>query len=124
MTAAILLLALVTAEHVDPRIERCVGALGRLGGQGASDQGGLEQRLCLEQSGQGDHVGGEGHRLGVEIAAGQGLAGVCEDQRVVGDPVGLVAECRRGLTQDIEGGAHHLGLAAQAIGVLHPLIVL
>ena len=72
---------------------------------------------------QRDHVGGEGHRLGVEIAAGQRLAGRRRRS----------ADCRRrrwprspsvvgGLAQHVEHGAHHLRLAAQAVGVLHALV--
>ena len=45
-----------------------------------------------------------------------------EDQRIVGDAVGLVASVARGLAQQVERGAHHLRLAAQAIGVLHALV--
>ena len=46
----------------------------------------LRQRADLAKRNR-DHVGGEGHRLGVEIAAGQRLAVVGEDQRIVGDAV-------------------------------------
>ena len=44
---------------------------------------------------------------------------VGEDQRIVGDAVGLDRQRRGGLAQQVERGAHHLRLAAQAIGVLH-----
>ena len=67
-------------------------------------------------------VGGEGDRLGVEVAAGQRFAGVGEDQRIVGDAVGLGLQRRRGLAQQVEHGAHDLRLAAQAVGILHPLV--
>ena len=96
----------------------------RQAGQRRIDQHGdaaLGERADLADR-QRDHVGGEGDRLGVEIAARQRLVGVGEDQRIVGDAVGLVGERRRGLAQEIEAGAHHLRLAAQAIGVLHPLV--
>ena len=44
------------AQRVDARIERRVGALGRIGRQRAGDQRGLEQRLGLEQ--RGERIGG------------------------------------------------------------------
>ena len=69
-----------------------------------------------------DHVGGEGDRLGVEVAARERFVVVGEDQRIVGDAVGFVGERRRRLAQQIERRAHHLRLAAQAIGVLHARI--
>ena len=43
----------MTAQHMDARIERRVRPLGRLGRQGAGDQGAAKQRLGLEQAGQG-----------------------------------------------------------------------
>ena len=67
-------------------------------------------------------VGGEGYRLGVEIATRNDLAGRHQHQRVVGDGVGLDEECTGSLCEQVEAGAHHLGLAAQAVGVLHPLV--
>ena len=54
----------------------------------------LRQRADLADR-HGDHVGGEGHRLGVEIAARQRLAVLREDQRVVGDAVGLRLQALR-----------------------------
>ncbi len=45
-----------------------------------------------------------------------------EDQRIVGDSVRLDEEGRRRLAQEIEAGPHHLRLAAQAIGILHPFV--
>ena len=47
---------------------------------------------------------------------------VGEDQRIVGDAVGLGLERRGGLAQHVERRAHHLRLAAQAVGVLHALV--
>ena len=71
---------------------------------------------------QRHRVGREGHRLGVEVAAGQRLAGVGEDQRVVGDGVGLAHQHGGGMAHQVEAGAHHLRLAAQAVRVLHALV--
>ena len=96
----------------------------RQAGQRRVDQHGdapLGERADLADR-QRDHVGGEGDRLGVEIAAGQRFAGVGEDQRIVGDAVGLGLQRRRGLAQQVEHGAHHLRLAAQAVRVLHALV--
>ena len=73
--------------------------------------------------GERDDIGGEGDGLGVKVAAGQRFVGVGEDQRIVGHAVGLACQRRGGLAQDIERRAHHLRLAAQAIGVLHALVV-
>lgn len=69
------------------------------------------------------HVGGEGHRLGVEVAAGQRFAGIGEHQRIVGHAVGFDFQRGRGLAQDIQRRAHHLRLAAQAVRVLHAHVV-
>ena len=67
-------------------------------------------------------VGGKSDRLGMEVAARQGLAGVGEDQRIVGHAVGFGRQRRRGVAQDVEHGAHDLRLAAQAVGILHAII--
>ncbi len=72
---------------------------------------------------QRQHVGGEGHRLGVEVAAGQRLAGVAEHQRIVGHAVGLDRQRGRGLAHHVQRRAHHLRLAAQAVRILHAHIV-
>ena len=48
---------------------------------------------------------------------------VGEDERVVGDAVRLRLERRGGLAQEVEAGAHHLRLAAQAIRVLDAVVV-
>ena len=76
----------------------------------------------ISQIGERDHVGGEGDGLGVEIAARKRLVRFREDERIVGDAVGLGEERRGRLAQEIEAGAHHLRLAAQAIGILHPFV--
>jgi hypothetical protein len=59
----------------------------------------------------------------VKIAAGQRLVGLREDQGIIGDAVRLGRQRRRGLPNEIEHGAHDLRLAAQAIGILHAIIV-
>ena len=71
-----------------------------------------------------DHVGGEGDWLGVKIAARQRFVGVGEDQRIVGNAVRFDLQRRARLAQDVERGAHHLRLAAQAIGVLNAGVIL
>ena len=60
----------------------------------------------------------------MEVATGQRFVGVTEDQRVVGHAIGLGLQQLRGVVQHIETRPHDLRLAAQAIGVLHPLIAL
>ena len=71
--------------------------------------------------GERQDVGGEGHRLGVEVAAGDDLV-VGEDERVVGDRVRLGDEGGGGLAQEVEGGAVDLRLAADAVGILHAAV--
>ena len=111
-------------EHearVEPRVRRQEG---RQAAQRRIDQHGdppLGERPDLAKR-ERDHVGGESNRLGVKVAARQRLVVLGEDERIVGDGVRFVGERRRGLTQEVERGAHHLGLAAQAIGVLNPRI--
>ena len=69
-----------------------------------------------------NHVGGEGDRLGVKVAARQRFVGIGEDERIVGNGIRFRNQRRRGLAQKIEAGPHHLRLAAQAIGVLHSFV--
>ena len=64
-------------------------------------------------------VGGEGHRLGMKVAARQHFMGIRKHQRIVGDGIGFAQQHQAGVTHLIETGAHHLRLAAQAVGVLH-----
>ena len=45
---------------------------------------------------------------------------VGEDDRIVGHRAGLDGQRARGILQQVERGAHHLRLAAEAVGVLHP----
>src|SRR3546814_2308189 len=67
------------------------------------------------------------HRLGMEVAAGNNLVGLAVPSRkyqgVVGYRVGLDQQGARRLPQQIVHGSHHLGLAAQAVRVLHLAIV-
>ena len=79
-----------------------------------------DDRADLAQR-HGEDVGGEGDRLGVEIAAGQRL--VAEQQRIVGDRIGLDLQRPRGVADQVERRAHHLRLAAEAVGVLHPVAI-
>jgi hypothetical protein len=58
----------------------------------------------------------------VEVPARQRFAGVGEDQRIVGDAVGLGRQRRGCLPDEVEHRAHHLRLAAQAIGILHAVV--
>ena len=56
------------------------------------------------------------------IAPRPAVAG--EDERVVGDRVGLAQQHQRGVAQLVEAGADHLRLAAQAVRVLHAVVAL
>jgi hypothetical protein len=64
----------------------------------------------------------------VEVAAADdaslGAALAREDERVVGDRVGLANEDERGVAQLVEAGAHDLRLAAQAVRILDPVVAL
>ena len=71
--------------------------------------------------GDRDLVGGEGDRLRVEIAAGHHRA-VGQHQRVVGDGIRFDLQRAGRHAQQIEAGAIHLRLAADAIRVLHALV--
>ena len=63
-------------------------------------------------------VGGDRHRLAVEVAAGQDLARLREDHRVVGGRVHLDLVDAGHVAERVPGGAVHLRHAAQAVGVL------
>ena len=67
-------------------------------------------------------VGGEGDGLGMEIAARKHRAILGKDQRIVGDAIGLDDKRARRIGEEVEAGAHHLRLAAEGIGILHPVI--
>jgi hypothetical protein len=69
-------------------------------------------------NGERDIVGGEGHRLRMEVAAGKHFA-LRRHQRVVGDGIGFPPQHHGGMAELIDAGAHHLRLAAQAVRVLH-----
>ena len=68
-----------------------------------------------------ENVRREGNGLGVKVAAGEHFVGARENQRIVGDRIGLGNEGGRRLRHEIEASAHHLRLAAQRVGVLYPL---
>ena len=68
----------------------------------------------------GDGVGGEGDRLGVEIAAADGDILILEHDRIVGHRARLDGQGAGGVGEEVEARAHHLRLAAEAVGVLHP----
>ncbi len=72
----------------------------------------------LAQS-HGDLIGCESNGFGVEVAARDHVAVLDEDQRIVGDGVGLALQRRGGGPQHVQHGAHDLGLTAQGVGVLH-----
>ena len=48
---------------------------------------------------------------------------VREQDRIVGHRIGLDLERARGVGEQVERGAHHLRLAAEAVGVLHPVAI-
>ena len=73
---------------------------------------------------QRNAVRGQGHRLGVEVAAREHGAIIGKHQRVVGDRIGLAQQHDGAVAQLVQAGAHHLRLAAQAIGVLHAVIAI
>ena len=73
-------------------------------------------------NGQGDHIGGEADRLGMKVSARGDFAPFDQNQRVVGHGVGFDGQCGGRHTQNIQGGAEHLGLAANAVGVLHAAV--
>ena len=104
----------VTCGDHEPGIQaRAAGQERRQAGQRRVDQHGdapLRDRADLAQR-QRDHVGGEGDRLGVEVAARHGTRRSQEHQRVVGDAVGLGRRaCRR------RGAARRAGAHAPAAG--------
>ena len=106
--------------RVDPGLGRQEGRQARQGGIGQERDAPLGDGADLGQR-QSDPLGRERHGLGVEVAARQDLAGVGEDEGVVGDAVGLALEHGTRLEEQVETGAHHLRLAAETIGVLDPL---
>ena len=59
----------------------------------------------------------------MEVATRDHFAGVGEDQRIVGDSVRFHGECIGCLTQEVKACTHHLRLTAQAIRILHAVIV-
>ena len=56
----------------------------------------------------------------MEIAAADGDILVLEHDRIVGHRARLDGQGARGVGEQVERGAHHLRLAAEAVGVLDP----
>ena len=116
-------------HHLGLHEARVEPRLGHQEGRQLAEMGIVEQgHAALGQGaglgdGQGQHVGRHGHRLGVEVTAREHLAGCAEHQGIIGDAVGLAQEDVGGEAQVIETGAHDLGLAAQGIGILHPVAI-
>ncbi len=82
----------------------------------------LGQRLERGER-DGEEVQGLRHRLAVEIAAGEHLP-FPEHERVIGGGVELDLDDAAREPDRVAHGAEHLGRAAQAVGVLHPGVVL
>ena len=79
----------------------------------------LGQRADLGD-GEGQAVGGERHRLGVEIAARErSRPSSAKTSGLSETALASTQEHAGGVAQQVEHGAHHLRLAAQGIGVLH-----
>jgi hypothetical protein len=78
----------------------------------------LRQAADLRQR-ERQRVGGEGHGLGVKVSARQHVALFDEQQRIVGDGIGLEAEGDAAIANQVQARAHHLRLAAERIGILH-----
>jgi hypothetical protein len=77
----------------------------------------------ISQAASASVSAGECDRLGVEVAAGQRLARVGENQRIVGDAVRFRLQGRRDMAHHVEHRTHHLRLAAQTVRVLHAVVV-
>src|SRR5207302_10984071 len=71
---------------------------------------------------RGEHVGGVGEPLAVEVPGAHHLAAVDEHQRVVDDRGELALDGGAGDGAEVAGGAVHLGRAAQRVGVLHGVV--
>ena len=67
----------------------------------------------------GQGVGNQGDRLGVEVAARDHFARFRKDQWIVGDAVRFVDEHGRGITQRMQTRTEHLGHAPQAVRILN-----
>ncbi|MNF98748.1 hypothetical protein D3C84_816190 [compost metagenome] len=59
----------------------------------------------------------------MEVAAGEDLLVLGKHQGVVGDRIGLAHQHLGGVADLGQTGPHHLGLAAQGVGILHLLAV-
>ena len=77
------------------------------------------QPVGVFRQGDAQKVHGQGHRLPVEIAAGDGLILLREDQGVVGDGVDLPAYHAPHIADGVPAGPVNLGRAADGVGVLH-----
>ena len=92
-------------------------------GVGQHGDAALGQRADLGQR-DGDGVGGHGHRLGMEVAAGEDLAlaartpADCRTRALASRSITPAGEA-----QHVERRAHHLGLAAQGVGILHAVAI-
>jgi len=67
----------------------------------------------------GEMVGGHGERLAVEIAAAENVAGISENEGIVGGAVEFDGERGADVGESIARGAVNLRDAAEAVGVLH-----
>ncbi|OIQ68808.1 hypothetical protein GALL_495960 [mine drainage metagenome] len=76
------------------------------------------------RDGERDHIGGETDGFGVEVATRDDEARLCQHQRVVGGGVRLDLQGASGHAQHVHRGTGDLGLAADAIGVLHAGVAL
>ena len=110
---------------VEARLRRQEGRQLAQRGIGEQRDPAFRERADLGQR-ERDLIGGERHRLAMEIAARKDRAGFAgcrggEHQRIVRDAVRLAPEHQGGAVQQLQAGAHDLRLAAQAVGVLHAL---
>jgi len=60
-----------------------------------------------------ERVGRERHRLGVKVAARKHLTLLDEQQRIVGNRIGLDGDRHGALTDQVQAGSHHLWLTAE-----------
>ena len=74
--------------------------------------------------GERDLIGGKAHIFGVEVTARNNPTSLDQHQRVIGHRVGLNLQRARGHAQHVERRAHHLRLAADAIGILYAGVAL
>jgi hypothetical protein len=82
----------------------------------------LRERSYLGD-GQSEDIGGERHRLAMEIPSGKHFARIGEHQRIVGHRVRLDDKRRGDMAHEVEASAHDLRLATQAVRILHAIVV-